>query len=429
MKAPELDLDFFRHNSPNMKLWLDYTEPFFSPDSYRILGWLFTCGGALQRRVWFGSLMFKPLFVNPYMLFIGPMAVGKGLVQDEIPKFYEAHKDPKRQVPRGEPPALRITLGPHNLTYERAVESMAQNTLNMKYADEKGALQTYVSSPMAIVLPEAESLFKQHAEAVGALLRQGYDCIDHKYETKTQGRYYVKNTCVALCAGTQPSRLPKLAKLDAFTDGMASRCILAFESTPRHSRFHLGEPPDDVLRQYPVLVTHVGQLCGLFGKLQYPKTTYDYLESYFQRHIDPKLQAAEEKLQSFYARWRANCLKLAAAFHFSDSMDLVVGHRAFEKAIKLLEYLEKRAVIGLSLMGKDDSSATKAGILRLIQSRHPQTTPLALIVAKFASDVKSIDEIVDMLKLHVIAGTIVMRTETEYMMAEGERIEEEDETN
>ena len=414
MSDASLDLDKLKYDAPHMKIWLDYTEPYFSPDSFRVLGWLFMCGAALQRRVWFGSLDYKPMFCNPYILLIGSPATGKGLVQDNVYPMLQVHKDPRRQVKRGEPPADMITTGPDNITYERAVEAMAENIVVRKYTDATGKICDYVSSPIAINLTEIETLFKLHAEAVGSLLRQGYDCVDHKYETKTQGRYHVKATCVSLFAGTQPSRLPKLAKLDAFTDGMASRCIMAFEDYPRHGGFHLGEPTEEVKAQKSILIAHLGRLCNLFGKLQYHKTTYDFLEKYFADRIDPLLRSSDEKLQSFFSRWRANCLKLAAAFHFSESTDYVVSHRAFEHAILLLEYLEARVRISIEGLGKDDSAYTKKAIYDLIASRS-EPTPLALIVARFIGDVEKVDDILNMITLLKVAGRVVEPKERMYL--------------
>lgn len=407
IKAPPLDIEKLSYGSPNTQRWLRLTEHVFSPDSYRILSWLSVISGALQRRLWFGKLTHYPLFCNTYTVLVGGPSVGKGLVQTPHKELLLFHKNVARATTRGkgELPLL-FPMSPDNLTYERLVESLCENIINTKYTDVDGNEQDYVSCPMVVSLAEIESLFHEDAKKTGVLLREAFDGIDHRYETKTQDHYFVHNPLVTLLGATQPGRLPALMEMDAFQDGMASRCIFAFESKARFNTFHLKEVDQKVLdTDKPALLEHLGNLYALFGKLQYPKTTYDFLEAWWLKEIVPKQEAASDKMQNFYGRLRVNILKMAACLHFADSLERVITHACFEKAIYLFKYLEVTTDQGFNGLGRNELARFQTLIESFLKRTYPNPVSKVALFAQFVDDL-AMNELEQVLQDLLVLGRI-----------------------
>ena len=404
MATPELDLDYFKSGQPNLAHWLEYTDPLPVPNSWRILTWAFTVGAACQRRIWYGQMDYKPLFINPYMLFVGVPATGKSFIMGCSKEMLSHHParvgmyDPTKikneRIPR------LFNQGPDSTTFESIIEKFNDGLVRWRYMENGSTPKTYIYRPIWLILSEIDSLLHREAGKIGPLLRMTYDCEDYSYETKTAGNYYVHNPCMAFLAGTQPSKLDKLYKLDAFSDGMASRCIFAYEKpTDRgDNEFFLPNPTERMLTVCrPAILEHLDKLSRIFGKAQYYKKTQEWLDVLWRDEVAPKLRAANELMSNHYSRYKVNVMKLAAAFHLSDSLELVISDESFHKAVTLMAYLEDRMAESLVGTGRNALAQYIPRITALIQSR--KNVAFSEVVVNFTMDMslQEIESVVDTL--------------------------------
>jgi hypothetical protein len=400
----------------NLERWRFYQKDAPSPDSWVDMTWYFTCSAALQRRVWLGNLTERPLFPNLYIVLIGHPGLGKSFLvnpaQRLLRHWANNPDDQSKDFPTGVKRKDLIETAPDDFSYQQFLKRLSEATRRFTYPDN-GKPKPYTHASMALVLSDMTSLFKKNADQVAKCLLKCYDCEDYEYETKHQGKDYIRHTCVNMLAGATPTVLKEAASYNIFDDGFTSRIIFCFDYIPRHENFWVADINDEQQAAFPPLLEHVKKLAGLFGRVQFDPSVHDYLQTWYTDTHLPVAKRASPKMQNYYARTRVHVQKLAMAIHFSESYEMIVGLDSVKKAIELLTTLEKKMSVGFNSVGRNILHGISKDITKFLAAM-PKGANKPLLLANFNYEVTlpELDEILDALQM---SGQIKLNTDGNYV--------------
>lgn len=405
--------------------WRFYMKDVKSPDLYIDMGFYFLISAALQRRVWTGTTSpeLRPLFPNLYIVFVGPPAVGKGLVLKQIAKILRYHnwEDTRPQSnlvkqnraafglspSRPEEEKLLFPMAPDATTYESLLHSMTKAFRPISYSklNEKGETinALYVHRSLCFCLDELSSLFKRNQISITKFLLNAFDCEDYEYETKHQGEDRIKKLCLGLLAGTTPTFIEESFDERLLADGLTSRMIFVFESMPRFVKYDMPDISTEQLEARVAIINHIKKLSTLFGHITFSKTetpeAFEVFRAYFEEVL-PRVRVNNSmKLESYYGRKDIHVLKLAMAIHFSRSFDLVLTPEDCRDALNLLNTVEKKMHMALEF-GSNPLFGPSKNILQFLRRVKDPQTPKQLFI-EFSGDVRETEmmEILRMLEM------------------------------
>ena len=340
----------------NFQKWKALTSAIESPDLFLDLAWYWAVGTALERRVYYGDLT-RPQFCNPFLLLVGPPAVGKGTAMREALKLLHAfHYENEKGIGRidpitGEKQHLFLKL-PDTLTFEKLVEIFAH----------KDAVRSHIISPTAAIsytafhfaLEELSALLKKNkTDDVARFLLNLYDGEPFQYSTKHHNSYTLKNCCLSFIAGTQVDFIRKAEQDGLLGEGLFSRFIIAYAQQPRQRVFDY-PPLDDTQKAYKKdLQLWLAGLGKLRGRITFSDETAAYLQRWWELEAEHLSQYADSKLANYFARRKDQVKRLAAAMHFSESTELVIPQATFHEAASLLRRLESSVIRLVNQTGRN----------------------------------------------------------------------------
>ena len=376
----------------NLDRWRYYCSTIISPESYIEWGFYFTIAAALQRRVWRGQLDGRPLFPNLYTIFTADPGVGKGLVITEINKILRHFKLEKDKDQTGETKIVNFNdspkqgmekpllfqVGADATSYEALVKEIS-HSVRAYFYKEAEKQKAYIHSSLTFCLEEISSLFRKHAEDLVRFLLVTYDCGDYRYDTISRGRDFIKNCCLSLIGGTTPKFLKRVFSDELLNEGFASRCIFIFELCNRFDRLKPPEFNEEQMVEYGIILQHIKKLSTLYGEVVFDKDAAEYLELW-NRTEKYKRPNTSPKLNYYYSRKPATIQKLAMALHFMDSVEMCVNIEECQRAISLLDSIEKRMHFALSGDVKNPLSEVTDDIISFITKNGPQTKKSLLVV-------------------------------------------------
>lgn len=336
----------------NYEKWLLYTKDLPSPQCYIDFGFYWLISTCLQRRVWYYSGD-GALFPNLYVTFVGPPAIGKGVVLGRINTLLRFHKYEKgRPIETNAGPEFPslFPVGADSITFEELMSDMASSIRRHVTPDNK----VYTHTSYAFILEELSSLFKRKTEDVVKFLVNAYDCKGYEYKTKHQGKDIIRSLCLSFIAGTQFGFLKDAHKAGIFGEGFSSRSIFLFATTGRKSKFHISEESEDQTLAKKELLAWLKQLASLYGQIRYSDDTYHWLEDWYIRKHLPRQHTANEKMAEYLGRKKVNLLKLAAAIHFAENLSMIIQLDTFQRALTMLDSVEPAMDAGLNFSGRNE---------------------------------------------------------------------------
>ncbi len=390
------------------------------------MGFYYLISAALQRRVYLGSDT-KPLFPNQYMIFVGPPGIGKGLVLTEVADILRHHKlrknlsvprtnttpsttDPKKDEAKEEMDAaahralmlefkqanphlpkeingsitkqlrepLAIPVAADTTTYEALIRAHANSLRTAHYTSDSKLLKNgmYTHSSLCFCLEEISSLFRKHSDDVSRYLLRAYDCTNYEYDAKTPGlEDYVLSPCLNMLGGTQQSFIQEIFKDKLLTEGFASRTIFIPEAEPRGHTYDMFTFSAEQLAAKRQLINHVEKLIGLFGNVKQTPAAYEFIKAYVEGILPKKSLRPNQsgKLDSYYARKRVHIEKMALAIHFAESLEMVIDLPPYQKAIEVLDNLEKTMDSALIIAGKNPLGNLADKVLKTLKTEGSMT--------------------------------------------------------
>jgi len=372
----------------NYERWLLYTKNLPSPNSYINFGFYFIISAALQRRVWFYSES-MPVFPNQYIVFVGPPAVGKGLVLGAISHFLKFHKDSSRptiKTSTGTEHQLLFPSGADNITFEQLLAKLASSGRVIMRPDKS----FYTHTSIWFVLEELSSLFQRKTEDVVKFLVNAYDCKEYDKETKHQGQDLIRRLCLNFIAGTQIDFLKEAHKHKIFGQGFSSRTLMLFENNRRFDAFHISGETDEQKAAKTAILDWLRKLAGVYGPITYGPAVTEWLDAWYVNDHVKKELGAGDRMRDYLGRKKVILLKLAAAIHFAESLTMEIELPCVVRAVELLDSVEDNMRAGLALSGSNVLHIPSRKILAYIKQR--KEVSKAEIVLEFSSDL-NIEEI------------------------------------
>lgn len=323
----------------NLEKWRSYLSGLESPSSY--IDWSFysMVSSCLQRRVWYGDI--DPVFPNLYILLIGPPACGKGRV---IKQATACLKSFQLKVEEGRDPIQRIPVAADSVTLEKLTQDLAGSSRAhiVKQTDGEGKTKElkYCHCSLSFQLEELSTLFRRHTEDLMRFLIVAYDCAkEFRRATKSQGTDDIKNMCLNILGGTQATTLQECSEIDIINSGFASRIILVTEEKPRFRKFDSPVSPEQLNARFEVL-QHFEKLLTIYGPLKYAPGALEWVTEWYEKRSDKEIINRAPSLLYYYGRKKLHLMKLAAAIHFSDNIDMEITISDFEKANEALRSIE-----------------------------------------------------------------------------------------
>lgn len=399
----------------NFDRWNYYMRDVFSPKSWVEAGWLYVVTSALERRVWYGNYLDRPLFPNLYLILIGPPACGKGLVVQPVMNLLShwtrRPQDMDRELAIGEKVDMLFNTGPDKITPEKLYTRMAQCTRTLRDEAKVSGRGMYMHASMTFVLEELNSLFRRNMDEVPKFLLRAYDCGDYEYDTKHNGRDLIRSMCMNFMAVGTPTVLQEAREFKIFDDGFTSRTLFIFEREPRYYSYELPGRDESQLAAFEELKPWIKRLAGLYGPIEVDPIVPKWLDELCQREHRMAVQTSGPKMQSYLGRRGVTIKKLAAAFHFSDSLEMKVPLSCFERAVEWLKPIEAKMRGGFALVGRNELhplSETLIEYCAMVGGCKKQ-----LLWAQVCSEVK-IDEFDAIIDGLVLAERLNLKTDGKY---------------
>jgi hypothetical protein len=421
--------------------YLAYTDGLSSPQNYIEWSYRFMIAAALQRRVWYGEEHMQ-CFPNMYGILYGPPGVGKSIVLDTYGDFLKHHKKKdfsnnndksvskeqayviqkteennlalaeensiksKKNGEVNDPPLF--PYAPDATTYEALVDSMSGSFRRINYTkmnpDGTSKLAVYGHCSMYFNLDELGSLFRKKADSVVNYLLGLYGCPkEYEYKTKTSGEDRVLRGCLNFLAGTTPEFMEEVSNDKLIGNGFAARCHFICANK---NRKHIFSPPTlttEQLQYRQDILDHIKNLARLYGQVQVTEETKVWLQDWWQRFNEGKIERANKsaKLDGYYARRNIHLIKCAIANHFGQSIDMFIPLERFIEADVDLAKEEKTMHLALTVdKGNPLAKVTNHVYDYIVKNGQPNMVDL---IAEFWDELpqgnKSMDEILS----HLIA--------------------------
>ena len=355
-----------------------------SPQSYIDFGLYSMISAALQRRVWFYDPV-MPVYPNQYIVFVGPPAIGKGLVLTKVEQLLRHHRYTRAGIVKtntGDELPYLFPMGADSITFEQLLARLADSARkHILPAPEN----YYMHTSFGFILQELSSLFKQKTEDVVKFLIKAYDCDQYDYETKTQRKDRIRKLCLNFLAATQLDFLKDAHRSGIFGQGFGSRTTFIFETKRRFDSFHISyEITAEEKKAHDDLLAWLLQLSKLYGQISYSEETKQWLEDWYVNTHVAREEKAHEKLKDYLGRKKVILLKLAAAIHFSENLTMTIPLTTFQRSIELLDNVEKNMEAGLAITGKNELHVYARRMLNYIKER--KEVPKQDIILGFAAD-------------------------------------------
>jgi hypothetical protein len=370
----------------NLEKWRFGHKHVTSPASWVDAAWLFCVSSALQRRVWYRSLDADALFTNMYFVLIGPPAAGKGLAMSQVKRTLFQPQDVAQAAAAektGAEVPMLIHAGPDSGSFQGLMDCMAKATSGCRFpAGVAGpAPRAYSHASVALVLTEMNSLFQKNKDDVAKFLLKTYDCEDFKYHIVSRCKdMLVKHTCLSILAGCTSHMLEEAARYGIFDSGFTSRCVWLFEPGPRYYTLDLPEMTAEQMTAIAELQPWIRRLAGIKGQLTVGPGVAEFLASKNAEH-ERKMRTSSAKMQLYLGRNGVLIRKLAAAFHFSDSLEMTVPLSCFEQAWEWLQPIERKMAAGFSVTGKNELNHVAQAIIARIGGATGPLTDAALFAS------------------------------------------------
>lgn len=334
------------------------TKDLDAPDSFLEYAFYFAVSAALERRVFYGDESGRPLYLNQYMLLVAPAGIGKGLAMREAKRLLTGFS---LKNDKGEDIIDPVTRQPRPLFYQlpdaTTFEHLAYELANCYklYTNAAGDMES--STPAYLALEELSSLVKtKKNEDVPRFLLNLYDS-DQPFRYRTRGgtQACIERGCMNLIAGTTMTFLRTAEEQGLIGEGLMSRFLVIHENERRSTTFHIANLTAAQKESQTHLRKWLYVIGRLVGQIIETPTTHEWLEAWWREEADHLARYQDDKLAGFFSRRKVHLIKLAAAIHFSESLELEITTKAFEAAAAKLRALETAIVMIAKRTGRNST--------------------------------------------------------------------------
>lgn len=335
--------------------YLEYARDNFCPDHFHKWIGISIMAACLERKV---SADQGPIrhFPNLYVMLVSHPGVGKSTaINRGVDLIYAIKKDHGGKV-RFIPKQITDAAFLHEM---RIVDYFpvgggtihAPQSAGFFYADEASA-----------------SALQDVCGSFTATMTAMYDCPPfYDKATLGGGSINIENPCMNMLAGSTFNYLKELVNERSVMGGFASRLIyvVAKERKIRNVKWNFKDKKDyDTRAKLIDDLLQIHQLTGPF------KISEDFIEKYedWQPKFDAELIALNsEKMESIMARKGTNLIKLAMLCSVSESNDMIIEGRHFDRAKEFMDQvtLDNALIISKAIMEQRD---TQIGVNEAIKT-------------------------------------------------------------
>jgi len=378
----------------NFNKFRELTSGLDAPSLFLDAAWLFAVSAALERRVYSGSIH-RRLHANNFFMLIGPAGVGKGLALREAKRLLNAYSlytpdELKKPAAERRPLIDPVTHAekklfyalPDATTFESVVREIAE--AKKQYAVAEGKLETTCAAYFC--LEELSSLLRpRKSEEVARFLLNMYDGEPYTYRTATSGSAYIESGCLNVMAGTTPDFLKTAEESGIIGEGLLSRfVVISVTRSDREPRFFLPELTTEQIAIQAHLQKWLAFLGTIYGKVELEPGVADDLEAWWKGEVKRLAAYGDEKIEKAFARRKVQVIKLAKAFHFSESAKMLVPFRPFRQAIDYLTSLEPDVVKLIHNTGRNAGYSVQVRFISWLKLQSPQA--LGEVVQRLAPE-------------------------------------------
>ena len=345
----------------------------------------------------------RGLFPNLFVVCVGLAGIGKSLAVSETLKLISSISDDSAQPIRlkngltEKPPLIKVCADTTN--FSAIVEAMSRAVRNERRI-VKGKPFPYIFTPFSFVQDELSALIreKEGGQIVKMLLKL-YDCETYTYQTRMHQEERIHSPFSSLLCSTTPSFLTDAHKLGLFADGFSSRVCWLFEGRPRRYVARLEAYSEEQLKDKDLLKQRLKAISKLSGRVVETEAVVKFVDEYYFSKVVPQLELSAGPMRDYFARKMTHIHKLAMCIHFSDSDDMTLTIDDYKQAISLLESMEPKMRIGLSLIGRNSLAGIANNVYDFIKNHGRTGVPLAGVLTQFHTEVtmREMSEILDVL--------------------------------
>ena len=375
--------------------WLDtflaWTKPVSeSPESLLTWSGLFCISSVLKRKVRFSKEYTKRYDILPttFVIFVGP----PGVVRKSTSAGYaqELLDAVNLLSPKGSP--ARVYFGPTSGSHQAIIEKMAgeiEGTLSI-IAGEFGNIVS--------TAPEKMYDFLAHMfDSDGAAQRYEHSTRQFKSEV-------IKFPTLNLLGCTTPDWMLQNSGY-MLGGGFAARTVFIFEDKARQKQLFykdIGPSVKELLDLKAKLVKDILHIGGLKGEAKpINKKLADRMEEWYQDYSD---EPAERGTETFQSRKHIHTLRTAMVLSVCERSDLIITEEHFDKALKLIDEVERNLGHGLAMVGKNPQSKALHLIEQYVEKHGPVLK--GEVAAQFMMDYP-IDDIYKVLEVLRISGKVI----------------------
>lgn len=358
----------------NLDDWLEnylkYTQNSEPPTQYHLWSGILALASCLQRKCWLSWGLQGNYYPNLYVALVGPPGGRKGTAMKIAKSFVQ-----KLEIPLGSD-----ALGSLQTLFKE-IQGSSDN-----YKTFDGGIQEHKS--LSVWSEEFQVFLSDNDPRLIAGITDLFDSPDKwKYSSIARGADDLANCWLTLFGAITPSLLQNKLSQDAVGGGLISRIIfvVGYGKIKKVPIAFLSESEHQLQQHLLEDLEQVRNLAGPFTPTQ------KFYEEYSNWYSGPNATAGvdSEKFVGYNERRSVHLRKLCMVISVSESNDMVLRARHFQKALQIMEYTENDMPNAFYGLGRGSHSAVLSDLMRFLQDKslvQPSITWLE-ILAKFKMDV------------------------------------------
>jgi len=351
-----------------------YARDGFSPDKFHLWTGFSVLAASLERKVWVNlGAKRKHIFPNIYVFLISKPAIGKSTAMDT------GVNDILKQI---ETPEGGIVFLPNQLSEASFYKKFSEGEKRFLWGKQ---LISHCSG--YLYLSEASNSLKEMAGGgeLTSAMTEFYDCASSwEKSLVTRKGEVIHNICCNALVGSTFNFLGILIPQRNIMGGFASRLLYVVQSDSMVRSPDL-EPdrPEDHDKIQKALIEDLSQVHRLTGKFRYEKAFNDEWKRWYAGNDRYVQGLKSERMQALLGRVPTNTLKLAMLCSVSESDEMILRMRHWERAMELIQtlLLDLDKVLTAGQEGKDQRSVNSI-IMTMIKQAPDGEAPQKAVIQK-----------------------------------------------
>jgi len=343
-----------RHLSDWLEYYLKFTQETESPTQYHLWSGISAIASALRRKCYCNWGLRGYVYPNFYIALVGPPGGRKGTAMRIAKKMLQ-----KLEIPMGSD-----ALGSIQILYKEI--SSAEDS----YKEKNGVMKIHRS--LSIWAEEFQVFLSDKDQMLLASLTDLFDCADSwRYSTLKRGIDDLSNCYLNIIGAITPSLLQAKLSMDAVGGGLISRIIfvVGYGAIKRIALPFLSKEDLELQKQLEEDLQTIGQLSGPF------QLSSNFLNAWIDWYETISCVDAvdNEKFLGYNSRRALHINKLSMIISASESNEMIIEKRHFDKALAILEETEEEMPNAFYGLGRGAHSEIYTSFLRFLENHNTFT--------------------------------------------------------